>query len=184
MKTGLLITGGITLGLVGFLLWAFALPTTWEARATGTIRAAEGEVRGILSDPSAWSQWTAWPDGGEAVSGPPTGAGATRTWDDSYYGKGTFTIIDSRQGFVSYRVVVEGGSMTIDGQIVLDAGAEDTAIEWIERGVFSRNPMLLFAGRRITEQQSDLLAETMSALAEALLGAGVGVTPGDSISGS
>jgi len=176
LKIGLWITGLVTLLLGGFLLWSLGLPTEWEAQGTRHLDADEPDVRALVSDPAAWSRWTDWPEGGESFSGPESGSGAIREWNDTYYGEGSFTISESREGYVAYAVVVEGGSMTIEGQITLTREDDGTSIQWTEVGHFSRNPMLLFAGRRIAEQQSSLLDESLEKLSGILSGSAAGAT--------
>lgn len=179
MKLGLLITGGLALVLAAALVLGVFLPKSWEASATGVVEATEAEVRAALSQPRAWSSWTPWPEGGAAFSGPESGPGATRSWDDELYGAGSFSITDAREGRVGYRVVIEEGRFEIDGTIDLSPTAEGTRVEWVERGDFGRNPLLALVSRRMPEQQSAALAESIEALAAALSGASA-----DTIGGS
>lgn len=149
--------------LVLVLLGGLLLPGRWSAEREAVLDAPPDSIFGYLNDLERWDRWSPWPDVELSRSDPPSGEGATMSWDDEYLGDGTFRIVESDPpSRLRYRVEVEGGAMTTTGTFVLDAvsrrggapgpdaeGADArgarTRVRWREEGDFGWNPLMGYA---------------------------------------
>lgn len=124
-----------------------ALPGTWSAERTTVVGASPDSVFAWIEAPRRWDRWTAWGGLESTFSGPPRGAGATRSWDDPFMGEGTFAITGSeRPRRLEYRVEVEDGAMVTRGTFMLEAaGPDSTRVTWRESGDFGWNPLMGYA---------------------------------------
>ena len=143
----------------------FLLPGTWEARRAATLEAPPDSVFPYLDVLDLWERWTPWPEVELVRSGPPRGAGATMSWDDSYMGDGVFRIVESRApAEVRYRVEVEGGSIVIEGAFALDSTGGGTLVTWTERGDFGWNPLMGYAALTMDRVQGTELERGLARL--------------------
>ncbi len=157
---GLAAVAGIALLAIGFLL-----PGRWQAERSRRLAAPPERVFAHLDSLALWDEWTVWGDMPTQASGPGTGVGASRSWDDPGYGSGRFTITESDPpGHLAYRVEVEDGSIVVVGRFSLTADRGGTLITWREEGDFGRNPLLGFVARSMGESQGAELDRSLERL--------------------
>jgi uncharacterized protein YndB with AHSA1/START domain len=163
--------GVLATGTLGFLLIGFLLPSTWEAEAERTIQAPASALFPLLDQARGWPAWTPSPDTGLEFFGPERGAGGGYRWDDPGYGKGVFTLTAvNPESQILYRVEVEGGSITIEGTLTLEATEQGTRVTWRESGDFGWNPLLGYLAGRMTTLQSEQLSFALENLATQVSG--------------
>lgn len=160
-----MVLGAVALGMLAFLALGLLLPGTWEAERSRTLPAAPDEVYAHLAAAEAWGGWTPTPDSGVELFGPAEGPGSGRRWDDPGYGRGEFVVTEAvPPSEVRYRVEVEGGSIRIEGHIVLEQDGEGTRMRWREAGDFGWNPLLGYLASRMAELQGAQLDSSLRAL--------------------
>ena len=172
LKKSLAVVFGV-LGAAGlsFLAIGVILPGKWEAERSIHIGATAAEVFVRVDSLVMWDEWTIWGDVPSTLEGPGRGTGAVRVWDDPAYGSGRFTIVESLPGrSLRYRVIVEGGAMTILGSFVFAPDDEGTNVTWREEGDFGRNPLLGYVARTMDESQGDELERSLQRLRSLLEG--------------
>lgn len=126
-----------------FLAVGFALPGTWAAERSAVLSEAPEAVFPLLDRPSAWRDWSAWPDSGLVARGPVEGVGAGLSWDDEELGSGSFEIVEVDRPYrVRYHVEVQGGSLRTEGILSLSREGAGTRLTWREEGDFGWNPLL------------------------------------------
>lgn len=155
---GLALLGALV--LVGGLL----LPGTWEATRTIHIDAPPEDVRPWIETLERWDAWTFWGEVEAEASGPPSGAGATRSWDEPFHGQGTFTLTEATPRRIAYRVEVEGGAMVTRGTLTLDPEDGGTRVTWTELGDFGWNPLMGYAALTMGRVQGTELRRSLQRL--------------------
>jgi uncharacterized protein YndB with AHSA1/START domain len=179
---GTLILGGGALLLGAFLLVGFLLPGTWEARRSLRMDAPPEAVFSHLDAPTAWREWTALPDTGLTMEGPPRGAGARMRWNHPEWGSGIFEIVEAvAHTRVAYAVAVQEGTMRTEGELELRADGGGTLVTWTERGDFGWNPLMGYWGLFMGRAQGRELEKSLTALAELLTAGQDEETPADSL---
>jgi len=179
-----IILGTLALFFLGFLVVGLLLPSGWDAERTTVLTAEAEDVLPFLVAPARWTKWTPTPDSGVDAFGPTEGPGAGYRWDDPAYGEGEFRITAvTSSGEVRYEVEVEGGSIRILGQIVLEpSGDGTTLVRWREEGDFGWNPLLGYLASRMNELQGAQMEASLSALQTAVEAATVQTTvPGSGL---
>jgi len=176
-----IILGTLALFFIGFMVVGLLLPSGWDAERMTVIRAESDDVLPFLVAPERWTEWTPTPESGVVAFGPMEGPGAGHRWDDPAYGEGEFQIIAvSPSGEVRYEVEVEGGSIRILGQIVLEpAGEGTTLVRWREEGDFGWNPLLGYLASRMNALQGAQMEASLSTLKAAVEAATVQTGPGE-----
>jgi hypothetical protein len=165
------IFGGLAGLLILFLGVGFLLPGAWEARAGGFVPAPPASVFLLMADLSRWSSWSPMPEPGLESFGNTQGVGAGLRWNDPQYGKGEMVVTSSTSpSELVYRVVVEGGGLTIVGTLTLTPEGEGTRVRWVEEGDFGWNPLMGFTAMGMPEAQGEALRESLRALAELFSG--------------
>lgn len=169
MKTAARIFGLLAGLLVLFLLVGILLPGTWEANADIFLRHPPEKVFPFLDTPEAWEEWAAIPAEGTEVYGPHRGVGSGVRWSDPQYGDGQMEISASvRDASVEYAVTVEGGSLLIQGAMVLEPEGDGTRVRWRESGDFGWNPLLGYTARGMKDSQGAALRASLERLGELL----------------
>lgn len=169
--------GILALLTLGALAVGFLLPSTWEARAETVIDAPPEAVFPWVASGAGWRAWTPGPESGVEAFGPDVGPGSGYRWDDPGYGKGEFVLTraDLAGGEIRYRVEVEGGSIVVEGHLLLEAvpaldpdqaaeGVLRTRLRWEEAGDFGWNPLLGYLSGRMESLQGEQLAQSLRAL--------------------
>ena len=160
------------LAALGALVLAvgIALPGTWTATETVTVDAPPEEVFGHLTPLERWDDWTVWGSVEAERFGPERGVGAGRSWDDPYMGDGIFQVTGYEPpSRLAYHVEVQGGSMTTDGELRLEAAGGGTRVTWTESGDFGWNPLMGYAALTMDRIQAVELRrglQRLQALAE------------------
>ncbi len=158
------IFSGIAAVLVTFMLLGLLLPGTWSAEASIEIQAPAAQVFPYLNDLSRWDTWTNWGDIESALSDPPRGVGASRSWDDPNFGSGSVTITSSSAPtLVRYEVEVEGGA-SVSGELRIEAIGGVSRVTWREEGDLGRNPLMGYVARSMPRSQGAQLAEGLEKL--------------------
>lgn len=161
---GLLGLGGMT-----FLAIGMALARPWTAERSIAIAAAPGAVFLYLDSLALWDAWTLWGDVPSEFTGPGRGTGAGRSWDNAQYGEGQFVIRQSHAPeSLAYEVEVEGGKLTISGQLDLEILDGSTVLTWSEEGDFGRNPLLGYMVESMGDSQGQEMERSLGRLKELL----------------
>lgn len=162
---GVRILGSLAALMVLGLAVGFALPGTWSAGRASVVQAPPDVVYALLSAPASWQGWTAWPSGGMEAEGPSVGAGARLRWNDPEMGGGTFEIVEAVPSrLVRYRVEVQGGSLEVDGVLVLAQEGSGTRVAWQENGDFGWNPLMGYWARFMERVQGRQLEASLQRL--------------------
>jgi len=178
VRIGAWIFGVLAGILLLYLAVGLALPGRWEAEQSGLLPAPPSEVYPFLADLDAWGAWTPFPDSGLESFGPPSGAGAGIRWDDERYGSGEARITSAELNrHVEYQVLIEGGSLTIQGTISLEPEGDGTRIRWREEGDFGWNPLMGYAARGMSGSQGEAMRASLRRLAEAVEAGPAGSSP-------
>lgn len=159
----------VLIGLAGLLALVLVvgllLPGRWTARASSVIPAPPEAVFPYLDTPDRWDLWTSWSEVESVLHGPRSGPGAERRWSDEAYGEGALRIEESDPPrAVSYRVLVEGGSLEIHGTLRLESVAGGTRVTWVEEGDFGWNPLMGFVARSMSEDQGEEMRRSLERL--------------------
>ena len=183
LSMGTIVLGGGALILMGFLLGGFLLPGTWQATRSLHIDADPASVFPYLDSPTAWRGWTALPDTGLTMDGPPRGAGARMSWHHPEWGTGSFEIVEAQSPtLVRYAVEVEGGAMRTDGVLELTRDEGGTLVSWTESGDFGWNPLRGYWGLFMGRAQGRELEKNLAGLAGLVGMAAQEEAPADSVS--
>jgi len=170
VSLGAKVFGGVSAAFILFLLGGLLLPGTWKAETVTILPAPPSAVFPYLNGMEGWVQWNPMPESGSEIQGPPEGVGATLSWDDAQYGKGEARILASEEdGGIEYEVLIEGGSLRIQGSFLLAPEEGGTRLQWVETGDFGWNPLLGYAARGMGESQAEAMRwklETLRALLE------------------
>jgi len=170
MSLGAKIFGAVSAAFILFLLWGLLLPGTWEARTETLLPATPSAVFKYLDRMDQWVRWNPMPESGSEILGPEKGAGATLKWDDAQYGKGQFQILSSEEySRIEYEVLIEGGSLRIQGGFSLIPEGNETRLRWVETGDFGWNPLMGYTARGMGESQAEAMRwklETLRTLLE------------------
>ena len=180
--------GLLALLSLAVLAVGFVLPSTWVAEAEIHIEAPTDAVHPLVHRADEWLTWTPGPETGVETFGPAAGVGSGYRWDDPSYGKGEFILTrDTLTGSpltpgqsrdqgrdegseatreVGYEVEVEGGSIRIQGILMLAAEGTGTRVTWREEGDFGWNPLLSFLSGRMAELQGEQLLQSLQTLKE------------------
>jgi len=169
MRLGARVFGFLSGILLLLILVGLLLPGTWSAQESALLPAPPSAVFAVLSRLSGWGSWTPFPDTGLEAFGPAEGVGAGIRWDDRDYGRGEARItgIEENQA-VEYEVLIEGGSLRIQGRLTLQPDGEGTRIQWAEEGDFGWNPLLGYAARGMASSQANAMKASLDRLAEVL----------------
>lgn len=173
------IFGAVALVLLVLLAVGFFLPGRWSAEESLVIFAAPEEIFPFLDHVALWEEWTPWPEEAGEPAGPESGVGATRSWDDPAFGSGSFTIVESEPPeAISYRVLVEGGALQVDGRLTLTYApaaatrgtgqVPETLVTWTESGDFGRNPLLGYMALMMSRSQGEELRRGLERLGQAV----------------
>lgn len=165
MRLPVKVLAGAAVVLALFLGVGLVLPARWVAERSALVDAPPAAVFPLLDDVSRWDEWMPQPNVGSELFGPARGVGAGRSWDDPEIGEGVFTIVESHADrLVAYRVEVDGGAITIDGRLVLEARNGGTLVTWTERGDFGWNPLLRYMARAMDRLQGAELQKGLERL--------------------
>lgn len=166
MRLGARVFGVLSGILLLFILVGILLPGTWSAQQDVFLPGPPSAVFPFLSRLSAWGSWTPFPDTGLEAFGPAEGVGAGIRWNDPDYGRGEARITSLREGrVVEYEVLVEGGSLRIQGRLTLEPDGEGTRIHWTEEGDFGWNPLMGYAARGMASSQGNAMKASLDRLA-------------------
>ena len=180
---GTIVLGGGALLLMGFLFVGFLLPGTWEATRSLHIDSAPESIFPHLDSPTAWRGWTALPDTGLTMEGPPRGAGASMSWHHPEWGTGSFEIVEAQSPtLVRYTVEVQEGTMRTDGVLELTRDEGGTLVTWTESGDFGWNPLMGYWGLFMGRAQGRELDKNLAGLAQLVGTAPQEEAPADSVS--
>jgi hypothetical protein len=169
LATAWRVVAGLAVALIAFLAVGFYLPGTWTTERSARIPAAPEAVFPLLDDLRQWERWTPWPDLEARVDGPQSGVGARRSWDDPEYGDGVLTIVEvTHPSVVRYEVLVEGGSIRIDGSLLLEPHGLETVVRWTESGDFGWNPLLAYMALAMDRIQGTELEKGLERLVSAV----------------
>ncbi|MDE2773699.1 MAG: SRPBCC family protein [Gemmatimonadota bacterium] len=149
------------------LVTGLLLPGTWRAERSTLVEASPAAVFVWLEDPRRWDRWAPLGDVATTFSGPERGVGATRSWDHTEMGDGTFTltaVVPGRE--VRYRVSVQEGSLVTEGALTLESEGNGTRVTWSERGDFGLNPLMGFMARGMDRLQGAQMEGALARLAE------------------
>ena len=81
--------------------------------------------------------------------------GAGLHWDDPQYGEGRVRILVSESGHPGgVLVLVEGGSLEIQGCLLPRPAGAGTRLHWVETGDFGWNPLMGYAARGMAASQA------------------------------
>jgi hypothetical protein len=162
MSLGAKIFGALSGVLILFLVLGLLLPGTWEAEAEAVLPAPPHLLFPFVNRMDRWVLWNAMPESGTEPQGPEEGVGAGLRWDDPVYGKGSLEILTSdKDTLVEYRVLVEGGSLRVDGAFAMRPEGGGTRVHWVERGDFGWNPLMGYAARGLAESQGEALRSSL-----------------------
>ncbi|MCK5857281.1 MAG: SRPBCC family protein [Bacteroidales bacterium] len=108
MKTIKILTGIITLIIVGALSWALFLPSDIHIKQSVTINAPIGVVFNQINDLHNWNNWSPWKDTtlSAVFKGKEKGVGAKVVWTDKKEGESILTIVESEH-FGSIKTLIE-----------------------------------------------------------------------------
>jgi len=153
--------------LLLFILVGLLLPGTWSAEEDAFLPAPPSAVFPLLSRLSAWGSWTPFPDTGLEAFGPAEGVGAGIRWNDPDYGRGEARITGLEEDrVVEYEVLIEGGSLRIQGRLTLRPNPDGTQIHWTEEGDFGWNPLMGYAARGMASSQANAMRASLDRLAK------------------
>jgi len=165
MKLGAKIFGTLAIALIFFLLLGIFLPGTWEAKADGFVNAPPTRVFPYIHRPNLWVEWNSMPEAGLEFFGPSEGTGAGLEWDDPQYGSGQFQLVESAPAEgIEYEVLIEGGTLTIQGTLTLRPEGDGTRLDWKEAGDFGWNPLLGYAARKMGSTQAMAMTASLEKL--------------------
>ncbi len=171
MKLGAKIFGILSGVLILYLLWGLLLPGTWEAEADTVLPAAPSMVFPFVNRIDSLVLWNLMPESGSEFLGPAEGVGAGLRWDDPQYGEGQFQIqVSQAETRVEYEVLVEGGSLRINGIFSLSREGGGTRLHWAEKGDFGWNPLMGYAARGMGAAQSEAMRSSLETLRSRLGG--------------
>ena len=165
MKPAKIFITAVALFLLTIVGLGFALSGRWEAEREITIAAPPETVFRLLDSSEGWSAGAplGLVDGDR--SGPPTGVGATLSWDDPEWGQGEWVLTASEAPRrVAYEVRVEQASMITQGIVTLIPVAEGTRVQWSESGDFGWNPLLAFMALGMDRLQGQEMEKGLNAL--------------------
>jgi len=165
MKLGAKIFGALALLLILYLVLGLLLPGRWEAEVEADLPAPPSTVFHFLNRMDRLVLWTSMPESGSNFLGPEEGVGAGLHWDDPQYGEGQVRILVSEADtLVEYLVLVEGGSLEIQGVFSLRPEGAGTRLHWQERGDFGWNPLMGYAARGMAASQREAMRSALEAL--------------------
>lgn len=157
--------GLLALTLLALIAVSVFLPSTWRVSRETLIRGDAQEVFRLVADLQEWDRWTHWPDLEGLEAGPESGAGARRSWDDPSYGDGVLTITAIQPPTaVAYTVLVEAGSIRIEGLFSFFPEPGGTRVHWVEEGDFGWNPLLRYMALGIDRMQGTELERALDRL--------------------
>jgi carbon monoxide dehydrogenase subunit G len=169
MKLGAKIFGALSGVLLLYLVLGILLPGTWEAEVTADLSAPPATVFDFLDRAEEWVRWNALPESGAEFLGPDEETASGLVWDDPQYGKGSFSILTlDPPHHMQYEVSIEGGTLTIQGTILLTASGNATRLHWREEGDFGWNPLMGYAARGMTESQEAAMEASLNTLRDLL----------------
>jgi uncharacterized protein YndB with AHSA1/START domain len=154
--------------LLVVMLTGLALGGAWAGEADVVVQAPGETVFDLLASPRRWDEWTPWPEVAFTYEGPPSGAGASRSWNDPRMGAGTFTVTEAnRPSQVRYVVELGGGAPPTRGTFTLEPSDGGTRVTWREEGDFGRSPMMGWAALSLRRKHGPQLGERLKGLVAA-----------------
>jgi hypothetical protein len=140
----------LLIGVVALLLvltaTAYLLPRYVTVKHTAQILAPPEVVFPILSTPAEWPKWSPWNARDTAMSvtlsGPPTGVGATWSWQSASQGNGSMTFTLSIPSVkVEYLLSIEGMGPPSKGDFLIAPNAEGCVVAWTQVADMGNSPV-------------------------------------------
>jgi len=133
------------IGLIGLIVVTVVigllLPSRWEAETSTTIKAEPAKIHTLVANFDNWKVWatenmkTQDPDAVVTFSGPPSGAGATMSWESAKMGRGRLTITKSDpQKGIWYESAIESDEINGEGWVTYERDGENTKVTWHDEG--------------------------------------------------
>lgn len=123
------------------------LPAHYRVERDVSIQAPPEVVFGYIGSLPQWTNWTAWtttryPDMKVSFAGPPTGAGATYSWDGKTSGQGTLKITRSDPPHsLAYELAFDHGKFISTGGFQLESSGDAVNVSWFNEGDLGWNPV-------------------------------------------
>jgi hypothetical protein len=141
-----LLTVGIIIGL--FLVVSLFLPSTYEVKREGTVKAPTDSVFMWVADLKNWNTWSPWhqADPGMKVtySSATLGPGSSMQWTSESQGNGKLTFKSLVPPSQAMYELDMGEGMVSTGKFLLTPDGNNTKVTWSMNGDVGMNPMYKF----------------------------------------
>ncbi len=143
LKIGISVVAGLIL-----ILWGVSLLMTSDYHVQRQIRinAAPEEIFPYINILENWNYWSPWieqdPQMKIIYEGPPSGVGATQSWQSEKMGSGSLKInevVENRS--IHYVFKINGFNSTSSGMIQLEPESDGTLVTWTDNGDLGPSPL-------------------------------------------
>ena len=132
--------------LAVLLIGGMAVSPKFSISRSVQIAAPPEKIFPLVSDPRAWTKWSAWNQRDPAMaitySGPPSGTGAVWAWQSKSQGDGkmSFTAAEPPTRLAYDLYFLDFGT-TSTGEFRFEANGPATTVTWVMNGDMGKNPL-------------------------------------------
>jgi hypothetical protein len=137
----LYIGGGVLVLILLLVIYISTRPTDFRVERSAQVDAPAGVIHAIINDLSQWQRWSPYdkrdPNMKKTLEGPPTGPGASYTWNgNNQVGEGRMTITESKPGELVAMRLQFSRPFKCDNKVMFTMvpSGTGTRVSWIMEG--------------------------------------------------